>query len=132
MATTMAEADVLVGDATVLEGGSPSEPYVLVFEDDGETGYVYAVDVSGGETAILDAVHLYNVRDVTDRDIPSKVQLVWNNDGTLGGVRINQRYHAAFDFRSLSGYCRTAFPAPSEGSRWTRHGWSDALADRFR
>jgi hypothetical protein len=37
-----------------------------VFEDDGRTGYFYALDESLEGNPILDAVHIYNVEDISD------------------------------------------------------------------
>jgi hypothetical protein len=45
---------------------SGSEPFATVFEDDGETGYFYAMDLRR-EEQIVDAVHIYNVASMVDR-----------------------------------------------------------------
>ena len=68
-----------VGSTFVIEGPSDGAPYLCVFEDDGDTGYLYAVDVSGEELQILDAVHIYNCllytspspRDISGSRMPS-------------------------------------------------------------
>jgi hypothetical protein len=64
------EEKIMVGtpdtivDSTAL-GGERS----VIFEDDGTTGYFYAVR-PGAELEILDALHVYDVVNVTDRHIP--------------------------------------------------------------
>jgi hypothetical protein len=72
----VAEQEITIGKATVVEGPSPTPPFVVVFEDDGATGYFYALDTSRADNPIIDALHIYNVAAVTDRHLPSKVQLI--------------------------------------------------------
>jgi hypothetical protein len=76
----VAEQEIKVGESAVLEGPSPSTPFAAVFEDDGETGYFYALDTTQGENPILDALHIYDVESVSDRHRPSKVRIVWSPD----------------------------------------------------
>lgn len=42
---------------------SLTHPHSAFFEDDGETGYFYALDLNRSENMILDALHIYNVAD---------------------------------------------------------------------
>lgn len=118
-----AESELRVGEATVVESSSPSTSFVAVFEDDGETGYFYAVDFRNDENPIQDAVHIYNVSNVTDRGTPSTVQIVWSSDGLKAGLIINRYPHAVIDFAARRAVCRTGFPAPSSG--WSGHAWDD-------
>ena len=83
-----------------------------MFEDDGDTGYVYAYDRDGGGK-ILDACQIYNVRNVTDREIESEVEVVWTTDGLRAALMLNAYPHAVLDFASRRAYCRTNFPPPS-------------------
>lgn len=126
----MAEEKLIVGSPIVFAQDSPNLRYSAFFEDEGETGYFYAVDFSQpAKTRILDAVHIYNVANVTDRDRPSKLKILWSNDGMRCALLINDYPHAAFDFSQRRGYCRTNFPnfKNAENGRWTRndHSWSD-------
>ena len=78
---------------------------------------------------ILDAVQIYNVENVVDRDRPSQVGIVWSSDGARCALLINNYPHAVFDFCAKRGYCRTNFPNfenPGDGS-WIKadHSWSD-------
>lgn len=69
-----------VGTPIVFESPSPRTSYMVVFEDDGETGYFYGLDTTRTEQPILDSLHIYNVRNVTDREKPSiKVSLRLRN-----------------------------------------------------
>lgn len=56
-----------------------------VFEDDGETGYLYLYDPNGG--GVLEDLHIYNrTKDlnVAEHD----VDVVWSSDGNKCGVLI--------------------------------------------
>ncbi len=127
MAVTIgAESEIMVGKPIAVESNSPSQPFEAVFEDDGETGYFYALDLRQEDMPIQDALHIYNVAAVTDRAIPSTVQIVWSSDGLKAGLIINRFPHAVFDFSAKRGVCRSGFPPPAQGSGWTGHDWDDA------
>jgi len=57
-----------VGSDVFVAQDGPDGRYSAFFEDDGETAYFYAVDLSRPDNTILDAVHIYNVANVVDRD----------------------------------------------------------------
>ena len=123
------EGDLVVGKAMVLESSSPATQFATVFEDEGETGYFYALN-SGLEEPILDALHIYNVTSVKDGDIPSSVQIAWSDDGLKSALIINDYVHAVFDFESQRGYCRTGFPPITDWSQ-DGHEWSDKAIELF-
>jgi len=127
-----AEETIRVGKKAVLQGPSPISRFCVVFEDDGETGYFYGLDTGLEEQSILDALHIYDVDDVADKENPSKVQIVWAADGLKAALVINRYPHAVFDFQSRRGYCRTGFPQPD--GDWTQHGhdWDDRAMDLFK
>jgi hypothetical protein len=129
----VAEQEIRVGEPSVVEGPSPTPPFVVVFEDDGSTGYLYALDTSRAGNPIVDAMHIYNVASVTDRHLPSTVQLVWSQDDMKAALLINRYCHAIFDFEARRGYCRTGFPPPARDG-WTQHSheWDDKAEDLFR
>jgi hypothetical protein len=131
-AQVVAEQEITVGTPATIEGLSPSAYYGVVFEDDGTTAYLYALDFSREKQPIVDSLLIYNVEQVTDGEKPSLVQLVWSLDGRKAAVLINDRPHAVFDFEARRGYCRTNFPPPDR--RWTEHGheWDEKALDLFR
>lgn len=88
----------------------------VVFEDNGETGYFYAVD-RNGHLNILDALHIYNVADVIDTDKPSIIKILWTEDFMKAVLSINNYYHTIFNFKEKAGYCRNGFP--NSNSSWT-------------
>lgn len=122
----VAEGELIVGKPIVVEGHAPNTRFTAVFEDDGETGYFYALDTDDKDNPIQDAVHIYNAENVADAHVASKVQIVWSQDGTKTALLINDYPHAVFDFTARRGYCRTNFPPP--GAKWPQdtHAWDDA------
>ena len=64
------------GTGTRIATDSPASQFSGVFEDDGETAYFYAYDRGTLEPAILDAVHIYNVANVVDRDREFEVEII--------------------------------------------------------
>ena len=104
-----------VGQETVIESCPDKSDNAVVFEDDGTTGYLYAIERPGeSEMKILDAVHIYNVDNVIDKDKPSEVQIYWNKHLTKSALMINGYCHAIMDFKNKKGLCRTGFPQPSQ------------------
>ncbi len=103
----MAET-VSIGIPIIFPCDSPR--HSAFFEDDGESGYFYALDLSRTGDMILDAIDIYNVENVVDRDRPSQVEIVWSKDGSRCALLINNYPHAAFDFAARRRYCRTEFP----------------------
>ena len=125
-ATIGAECEFRVGEPTVLESSSPSQPVAAVFEDDGDTGYFYALELDDRENPIRDALAIYNVDQVVDRDTPSVVQIVWSSDGLKAGLIVNRHPHAVLDFAARHAVCRTGFAVPDESHGWSGHDWDDA------
>jgi hypothetical protein len=111
------EAAFTVGQDTYLDSVSPSNTYAVVFEDNLETGYFYAANTKPS-LRILDALHIYNVADVVDKEKPCNIKIVWSDDGLIASLLINNYCHAIFDFEKRAGYCRNGFP--DTGSDWTQ------------
>ena len=128
----MNQLEFFPGDA-FLASDSPNGKFAAFFEDEGKTGYFYAVDlmkqVDDSETAILDALHVYNVQDVVDGDRASRAVIVWDSEGVKCALLINGYAHAAFDFAWRRGYCRKNYPTfpdnPDKSWITSDHTWSD-------
>lgn len=131
-AELVAEETIVVGQPVVVEGLAPNTRYEAVFEDDGTTGYFYGLDFSQQEQPIVDARQIYNVEQVTDRSIPSVVQIAFSADGLKAALIINKYPHAVIDFAARRSYCRTGFPPPRD--EWSGPGaeWDDAAVELFR
>ena len=110
------EETFLVGEETFVDSTS-EKGFAVIFEDNTETGYFYAVDRENG-MEVLDALHVYNVVDVMDKKQPSVLKIFWTNDSTKSLLVINDYCHAVFDFVNNAGYCRNAFP--ESHSEWTK------------
>ena len=104
----------------------------VVFEDNGETGYFYALDRNDGLEAMLDGLHIYNVANVTDKHKPSTFKILWTQDLMKAFLSINNYYHAVFDFQNKAGYCRNGFPETNNS--WTKvkeRKLTDALVEEL-
>ena len=128
----VAEETITVGRPVVVEGPSPNGSFGVVFEDDGDTGYFYALDFSCDDNPIVDAMHIYNAAQVVDQHVPSLVQLVWSRDGLKAALMINKYPHAIFDFDTKRGYCRTGFPATVFKWKAFDHCWDPNALDLLR
>ena len=118
-----------VGVPFAVTFSAPQGRFGVVFEDDGDTGYAYAIRrrrVRSPE--VLDALHLYNVTLVKDRDREHSVEVRWSPDGTRAAVLLNGHVHAAIAFAEQRAGCMNAFPPPSPWCR-SSHQWDPALVE---
>jgi len=119
------------GDGTAFGSDSLTHPHSAFFEDDGETGYFYAMGLTRSVDMIVDAVHIYNVSNISNGERDSSVSIVWSADGTKCALLINGQAHAAFDFVAKRGCCRTSFTnlpnTPSCCWDSSDHHWSDKM-----
>ena len=83
------QAQLVVGEEQVIKSLAPEGMLAAVFEDDGRTGYFYALDESVEGNPIMDAVHIYNAEDVSDGHIPSDVKIGWSEDSQKCVLLIN-------------------------------------------
>ncbi|HWE47747.1 MAG TPA: DUF2251 domain-containing protein [Caulobacteraceae bacterium] len=108
----------------------PASSWSIVFEDDSETGYLYACDRSLKDDPILDAVQIYAVSQMPVHSV--LFQMRWSSDGAKAGIWLDGRLCGAVDFGLRMAYSRNNFP-PSAGA-WSdrpREPWRDALIDLF-
>lgn len=135
----MQERQWTPGEDLFVESFSPESPYGVVFEDDGQTAYLYAVekDKEGTGLRVLDALHIRETGvepeagedgdapqyEATDQphdtpQKPSKLQIVWSRDWMKSALVIDGLCHALFDFIAHGGYNINEFPPPNEF--WTQ------------
>lgn len=129
VASAVTRDSLEVGAKTVIQSDSPIGRFQAVFEDDGGTGYLYALDTNMSDSPIVDALHIYNVQDVSDRDQPSELYIVWSVDGMKVALFINSYPHAIYNFSDNAGCCRTGFPPPANTS--TSHDWDETQMAHF-
>lgn len=122
---------ITIGSPITLECSSSKTSFAVIFEDDGETGYFYGLNLENKKQPVLDSLHIYNVRDVLDSNVSLKVEIFWSEDGLKSRLEINGFTHAVFDFESRKAYCRSNYPRPDR--RFTNsHQWSDGALDLFK
>jgi hypothetical protein len=122
---------ITIGNPITLECPSPKTSFAVIFEDDGETGYFYGLNLEDKKQPVLDSLHIYNVQDILDPNVSLKVEIIWSEDGLKACLTINGFTHAVFDFESRRAYCRTNYPRPNR--RFTNsHKWSDEALDLFK
>ena len=131
--TVVATQTLKVGQPLVVDADSPAGRYAAVFEDDGETGYFYAVDTDVEEgNPVRDALLVYVAADVTDAHLASTLEIGWSDDGLKALLLINDEPHAAFDFQRRQGWCRSGQPAAG-GTGWSTgsQAWTDDVEALF-
>ena len=114
---------------TFLDSQAAQGSVGVIFQDDGTTAYLYAIR-PGDELDILDALHIYDVEDIADRQIPVTAQLFWNADETAVVLLINGQSHALYDFQRQAGFCRNAFP-PAPNGQTLKRELTDELVDQY-
>ena len=122
-----------IGTKFVAQVDAPSRLVTMVFEDDGDTGYLYALAPNEQEGLdLLDALHIYNAEDNL-RGADVQLEFVWTADSARAGLRINASLWAVFDFALQTGWTRSEFPPPAGLWRMgeTRPPWSDDLIKKF-
>ena len=122
---------ITIGNPITLECPSPKTSFAAIFEDDGETGYFYGLNLEDKKQPILDSLHIYDVQDILDPNVSVQIDIFWSDDGLKSRLEINGFSHAVFDFESRKAYCRTNYPRPDR--RFTSsHKWSDEALDLFK
>jgi hypothetical protein len=131
----MLEKEWRPGDDLFLESFAPENHFGVVFEDDGEAAYFYAVekDDAGAGLQILDALHIHE-RDETDEPSTSasRLQILWSRDWVKCALLIDGLVHALFDFQTHGGYNINEFPPPN--AIWTngdRHLTDELIRQSF-
>lgn len=125
-----AEAKIIIGTPdTFIDSTSEGGTTGVVFEDDGTTGYLYAVR-PGTTMELLDALHIYDVANVVDRQTSVTLQVFWDVAGTAAALLINGYCHALYDFQRMAGFCRHAFP-PARNGQALKRELTDELIEQY-
>ena len=125
---------ILLGE--VYRNGAHStqhEHLVVMFEDDGETGYFYAMDLHQANQPVVDSLFVYNVSDIEQESLkePRRLEICWSEDGYQAFLLINGYPHAVFDFKQFVGYNHSKHPYPELGSMWSRKETTAELVDKW-
>jgi hypothetical protein len=130
----MQEQDWVPGQDLFIESFSPESRYGVVFEDDGEAAYFYAVekDSEGTGVRVLDALHIHESGDEKDAAAkPSPLKIVWSRDWMKCALVIDGYCHALFDFEAHGGYNINEFPPPNDFWSKGERKLSDELIQRL-
>ena len=103
----------------------------VMFEDDGQTGYFYALDMRQNEQPIVDMLHVYNVDSASNHHEARKLEICWDASGYLALLLINGYPHAVFDFARLVGYNGNKYPQPDLMSMWTHEEITNDKASQW-
>lgn len=109
------------------------EHLVVMFEDDGETGYFYAMDLHQVNQPVVDSLFVYNVSDIEQESLkePRRLEICWSEDGYQAFLLINGYPHAVFDFKQFVGYNHSKHPYPELGSMWSRKETTAELVEKW-
>jgi hypothetical protein len=113
----------------LISSAASNNEFQVLFEDDGTTGYFYALR-NANELELLDALHIYNVADIEDREVPITAQIFWDEAQNTAVLLINGKSHALYDFQRQAGFCRNAFPPAQNGQLGSRE-LTDELVDKY-
>ncbi|MDG6895583.1 DUF2251 domain-containing protein [Volucribacter amazonae] len=125
------EDDLYIGKAKQIGSTAMEQPqYSVMFEDNGETGYFYAIDTSKPQP-VVDALFVYNVASVEQPQLVRKLEICWANNGTMALLFINDYPHAVFDFTRLVGYNHSKYPEPDLATMWSRQQIDEDLIKQW-
>lgn len=110
------------GEDLFIESFSMENRFGVVFEDDGEAAYFYAVekDEQGDGLQILDALHIHETEEEDEAGSGGEKTLliIWSRDWMKCALVIDGFCNALFDFKAQGGYNINEFPPPNEF--WTK------------
>jgi hypothetical protein len=113
--------EIVIGQGAFIESNSLENNFVVIFEDDGDTGYFYGAERNAltAELRILDMLHVYDVGSIAEGERKATLSIIWSPGWMQCALVINSYCHALFDFAGQGGYNRNQFPPPSD--IWTLH-----------
>ena len=83
----LAEQKIEIGIPIVID--SVINEYGVVFEDDSNTGYFYAIKlIDGNKPEILDALHIYNVKDLIIKGKANIIKIIWADNDKIAALRV--------------------------------------------
>jgi hypothetical protein len=130
------ERVITIGSGFSIYSISPSQEFAVIFEDDTDSAYLYAVSAHQSDREILDLMNIYTVGHVSDIRATCTARVSWSEDAWKAILVIDGYPHAVFNFLEKRGYCRTNYPnvSSNEPSSWHSedHGWQDAVLSWFR
>ena len=87
-------------DCFIVDSVSPDGLWVVVFEDDGETGYLYLCAQKNGEFGgIVDYLWVYDQISPSIEEC-KEVFIIWSDDSSRAGLIIDGEYWGIFDLKT--------------------------------
>ena len=123
------EKEFRIGRPSAIKGPAPQGSFLAVLEDDGSTGYFYALDTAK-EQPFQDGMLIYTIDTADDK--PYVARIGWSSDSTKVILTINDYPNAIFDFTAQEGCCRTGYPEKL-GPGWSLRGhtWREDMLSHF-
>ena len=119
-----------VGTKAAYQSVSSDARLRCIFEDDGDTGYLYALDHSDGSAQpIKDAVNIYNVGTAIGQEVTFEFR--WSPDGRCCLMKLNNESIAFADFDEKQLLARSNFPSVSTWTQQPRMLWVLPSETRF-
>jgi hypothetical protein len=108
------------GTDAFIESHSSENKYGVIFEDDGDMGYFYAVETDPEKPVprILDALHIYDALQFREEEKLTNLAIIWSRDWLKCALVLDELCHAVFDFDKQAGYNINEFPPPN--AFWTK------------
>ena len=117
-----AQETLIRGNEAFFSFKSPLTGCQLVFEDDGESGYLYVLDT---KQKIEEAVFVYR----SESNEPAKTEVLevgWSIDGWMARVHLGAALIALFNYRLKQVFSATSFPSPRS---WSQLSQAEAEAE---
>lgn len=112
MTLPSAEYNFKPGASFACDVKSPSQTFVVSFEDDGKQAHFYGVDPRRVDKPILDARLIYEANDLAPdlKNKDTKLNIMWDKSGRRALLLLDDHAHAVIDFVAEKSYCRTGKP----------------------
>ncbi len=116
----MQQQTIILGKDAFVESLSLENNYGVAFESNDETGYFYAIEIDNKtkEQRILDALHIYEIEEISKEKKQIDIKIIWTKDWLKAALILDDECHAIFDFEKHGGYNINEFPPPN--SFWTK------------
>src|SRR5687768_4983642 len=110
--------EIKPGEGCFIQSESAEHAFVVVFEDDNETGYFYAAEKDAtGSLSILDMLFVYDAQQVSAKEKKAKLSILWlTNCRRFALIFINTAI-LFFNFKTKEGITLPVFLRRCYGMR---------------
>ncbi len=118
-----AEADVVPGQPSFIDGPSADGRWAVHFEDDRDSAWFTAVDPQKEGERTLDSVRIWRSTGKEKKAPARHVGIRWGKKGAVAGLEVDGQLIAVFDFDRKRVFVREEQP-PGDGA-WGARTWND-------